>query len=201
MNFMLDPNVAYVMLAVGLVLILLAIVTPGTGILEVGALFTLVLAGYTVYYLSFNLWALIILVSSLVPFVFAIRKPKREIYLALSILMLIVGSVYLFPSSGFRPAVNPWLAAVVSILSGGFVWFVILKTIQAMHSRPSHDLSALIGQAGEAKSAIHIEGSVQVAGELWTARSEKSIPAESHIRVVGREGFVLVVERDDQSAK
>ncbi len=106
MNFMLDPNVAYVMLAVGLVLILLAIVTPGTGILEVGALFTLVLAGYTVYYLSFNLWALIILVSSLVPFVFAIRKPKREIYLALSILMLTVGSVYLFPSSGFRPA-NP----------------------------------------------------------------------------------------------
>ncbi len=201
MNLFLDPNIAYVILVLGSILILLAIVSPGSGILEIGALFTLVLAGYAVYYLSFNLWALIILVLSLIPFVFAIRKPKRAIYLAISILMMTVGSVYLFPSSGFRPAVNPWLAMSVSILAGVFVWFVIMKTIQAMHARPSHDLSTLIGQTGEAKSAIYSEGSVQVAGELWTARSKKTIPAGSHVRVVAREGFILVVERDNQLVK
>ena len=201
MNLLLDPNVAYVLLVLGFILTLLAVVTPGTGMLEIGAFFTLVLAGYAVYYLSFNLWALIILLLSLAPFVYAMRKPKREVFLAISILMLITGSVYLFPSTGLRPAVNPWLAAFVSVLAGGFVWFAIRKTIQAIHSRPYHDLSALVGKIGEAKTLIHMEGSAQVAGELWSVRSEKPIPAGSRVRVAGRDGFILVVERDDRPLK
>jgi membrane-bound ClpP family serine protease len=40
-----------------------------------------------------------------------------------------------------------------------------------------------------------------VAGELWSARSEKPVPAGSYVHVIRREGFVLVVERDDQSKK
>ena len=35
------------------------------------------------------------------------------------------------------------------------------------------DLSALVGQMGEAKTRVHKEGSVQVDGELWSARSQK----------------------------
>ena len=57
-------------------------------------------------------------------------------------------------------------------------------------------LSVLIGAVGEAKSDVHHEGSVQVNKELWTARSEELIEAGSQIRVVGREGFVLVVEKN-----
>jgi membrane protein implicated in regulation of membrane protease activity len=38
---------------------------------------------------------------------------------------------------------------------------------------------------------------VQAAGELWTARSEKAIPAGTPVRVIGREGFVLVVEKSE----
>ena len=34
-------------------------------------------------------------------------------------------------------------------------------------------------------------------GEMWSARSDKAIPAGSPIRVVRREGFILVVEKDD----
>ncbi|MGZ9165580.1 MAG: NfeD family protein [Anaerolineales bacterium] len=37
---------------------------------------------------------------------------------------------------------------------------------------------------------------MQVAGELWSARSEKPIAAGNSIRVVKREGFVLIVEKD-----
>jgi len=40
-----------------------------------------------------------------------------------------------------------------------------------------------------------------VAGELWSARSEKPIPAGSEVHVIRREGFILIVERDDQSKK
>jgi membrane-bound serine protease (ClpP class) len=198
MNFLLEPNLAYVLLVIGSVLLLLSIVTPGTGLLEIGALFLLALAGYAVYNLGFNLWALIVLVLSIFPFVYAMRRPRRELALALSILGVTLGSVYLFEGEDFVPAVNPILAIVVSLLAAGFLWLVVRKTIAAHLMQPSHDLGALLGQFGEAKTAVHEEGSAQVAGELWSVRSEKTIPAGSRVRVVGREGFILVVELDDQ---
>jgi membrane-bound ClpP family serine protease len=68
--------------------------------------------------------------------------------------------------------------------------------MQAAFTRPSHDLNALVGQVGEAKTKIGDEGSVQVAGELWTARSEKPIKPGTAVRVVRRDGFVLIVEKD-----
>ena len=195
MDFLLNPNIAYLFLLAGVLLSMLALVTPGTGILEVGAFFCLAAAGYAVYTMSINLWALIVLVLSLIPFIYAIRKPKRELYLGLSILGLIVGSVFLFATDGWRPAVNPAVAFVASVLFAGFVWIAITKTLQATYSLPSHDLSGLVGQIGEAKTRIHAEGSVQVSGELWSATSEKSIPAGSAVKVLAREGFVLLVEK------
>jgi membrane-bound serine protease (ClpP class) len=195
LDFLLNPNVAYLFLLAGILLGLMAIITPGTGYFEVGALFCVALAGYAVYNLSFNIWALIVLILSIIPFVFAIQKPKRERYLALSILGLVVGSVFLYATDGWQPAVNPMLALVSSVLYAGFIWIAVRKTLQAAHARPSHDLSVLVGQMGEAKTRIYKEGSVQVNGELWTARSDKSIPSGSTIKVVAREGFVLVVEK------
>ena len=199
MDFLLDPNVAYLILLAGVLLGLMALVTPGTGIFEVGAFFCLALAGYAVYNLSFNLWALIVLVLSVVPFVYAVQKPKREWFLALSILGLVLGSIFLFATDGWQPAVNWGVALISSVLYAGFIWIAVQKSMQAAYTRPTHDLSLLVGQIGEAKTRIHTEGSVQVAGELWSARSEKSIPNGSPVKVVGREGFVLVVERATDS--
>jgi len=201
MDILLNPNVAYLLLVTGSTLLMMAIVTPGTNVLEAGAVLLLFLAGYTVYRLGFNLWALTVLILSLVPFVYAIRKPKREIFLAVSLLGAIIGSVYLFPSTGFLPAVNPALAAVVSLLSTGFLWLVVRKGIQAHHARPLQDLGNLIGLTGLAKTPIHTDGSVQVASELWSARSLKPIAAGKRVRVVARERFVLIVEADDQTNK
>jgi len=197
MEILLNPNVAYILLVVGSVLLMMAIVTPGTHVLEGGALLLLILAGYGIYNLGFNLWALIVLILSLAPFIYSIQKPKREPFLALSLLGLVVGSVYLFPSHGFLPAVDPFIATGVSLLAAGFTWLVVRKGIQAHHARPLQDLEKLIGQVGQAKTEVREAGSVQVASELWSARSVKPIPAGSRVRVVGREGFTLVVERDE----
>jgi membrane-bound serine protease (ClpP class) len=195
MDFLLDPNIAYLFLLAGVLLGLMAIIAPGTGLLEVGAFFCIALAGYAIYNLSFNLWALIVLALSVIPFLYAIRKPKREWFLALAILGLVVGSVFLFATNGWQPAVNPILALVSSVLYAGFLWIAIQKALQASYARPTHDLSTLVGQIGEAKTRIHAEGSVQIAGELWSARSDKVIPSGSFVRVVARDGFILIVEK------
>lgn len=198
MDFLLEPNIAYLILLSGVLLGLMAIVTPGTGLFEVGAFFCLALAGYAVYNLSFNWWALIVLILSIVPFIYAIQKPKRELYLGISILLLVVGSVFLFAVDGWKPAVNPFVALAASGLMSAFLWIAVRKAAQAAGTRPTHDLEVLVGSTGEAKTKVHEDGSVYVAGEMWSAKSDSPIPAGNPIRVVRREGFVLVVEKDNQ---
>jgi membrane-bound serine protease (ClpP class) len=195
MDFLLDPNVAYLILLGAVLLAMMSLAAPGTGLFEIGAFFCILLAGYSIYQLSFNWWALILLGLSIVPFVYAIQKPKRELYLALSILLLVVGSVFIFPRRGDQAVVNPLVAVVASALVAGFLWIAVRKSMEAAGVRPSHNLDELIGKIGEARTKIEEEGSVQVNGELWSARSEKTIPAGSSIRVLRREGFVLIVEK------
>jgi membrane-bound serine protease (ClpP class) len=196
MEILINPNIAYVLLVSGTLLLIMAIFSPGTGILELGALFLLLLAGWEIYNLPFNPWALVIWLVGVIPFIIAVRQSKKLIYLGIAIASMIVGSLFLFQGDPpWSPAVNPLLAVVVSILSGLFLWFATIKVIEADKRRPAHDTEKLIGMLGEAKSDIENEGSVQVDGELWSARSDIYIPIGSKIRVINREGFVLIVEQ------
>ena len=195
MDFLLDPNIAYLILLGAVLLAMMALASPGTGLFEIGAFFLIALAGYAIYRLSFNWWAMLLLALGIVPFVYALQKPRREPFLALSIVLLIVGSVFMFPRTAERPVVNPLVAILGSGSVAVLLWFAVRKAVEATTAKPSHDLTGLIGQTGEARTRINDEGSVLVAGELWSARSEKPIPAGSPIRVIRREGFVLIVEK------
>ncbi|HSM71866.1 MAG TPA: hypothetical protein VK851_09995, partial [Anaerolineales bacterium] len=164
MDFLLDPNIAYLFLLGGVLLAMLALATPGTGFFELGAFFCIALAGYAIYNLSFNWWALLLISLSVVPFFYSIQKPKREMYLGISILLLAVGSIFFFTTETGGPAVNLFVALSASALVSGFLWVAVGKSIQAAHARPAHDLDALVGQIGETKTKVHDEGSVQVDG-------------------------------------
>ncbi len=193
-NPLMDPNVAYVLLVIGMLLGVLALFSPGTGLLEIGALFMLVLAGIGVINLSINIWALAILLIGVVPFIFALRKTRRWPFLVLMLASLVVGSVFLFRKEQGGPAVNVWLALVTSTLAVAILWVVGRKGLEAITRRPDIDLSKLLGAVGEAKSDIYKDGTVYVGGEEWTAHSAVRIPAGSKVRVVAREGLFLQVE-------
>jgi len=199
MEILFDPNIAYILLAGGIIFTIMAILNPGTGLLEIGALFTLLAAGVSVYGLAdqnmINWWSLLIILAGIIFFIISVRKPKQPSYLIISIVFIIIGSVYLFRSEDwYLPSVNPFLAFIVSALSGTFFWIMTSKVLETKSMMPTHDLQSLIGVTGEAKSYIHKDGSVQVSGELWTARSEEPIQNGTEVRVVGREGFILLVE-------
>ncbi len=194
LDLLLDPNIAYILLVFGSMLLILAALHPGSGIFELGAVFMLLLAGWGIYNLSFNGWALGLLLIGFIAFLFSVRPPGKRLLLGMSILALVVGSSFLFHGEGWQPAVNPWLALVLSTISAGSFWLIATKVLQAASMRPTHDLGQLIGEIGEAKTDVLTEGSVQVAGELWTARSDTFIPDGSRIHVIGRDGFILLVE-------
>ena len=197
MEFLIDANVSYVLLILGFLFAILALFSPGTGIMEVGALIALVLAGYGIINLPLNTWALAILAFSLIPFGLAVRARKgrtRLLFLSGSVLAFLVGSALLFPWNGLQPGVSPVLIALLSTLALGLAWLMATKSVEAIDARPSFDLDRLVGMTGEASSDIRSEGTVYVNGETWSAHSKTFIPAGSPVRVVRRDGFTLEVE-------
>ncbi|MEN6435919.1 MAG: NfeD family protein [Anaerolineaceae bacterium] len=194
MNFILDPNVAYLLLIIGFFLAILALFSPGTGVLEIGALFMIVMAGYSIYNLPINWWALVILIIGVFPFLLALRKSKNWIFLGLALLSFMVGSIFLFkPETGII-AVHPVLVVLVSVIIIPLVWLIVKRGLEAIGRTPVHNLEKLIGAIGEARSDILAEGTIHINGEEWSARSNSPIRAGSKIRVVNREGLILVVE-------
>jgi membrane-bound serine protease (ClpP class) len=195
MEILINPNVAYLILVVGVVLTIMALFAPGTGILEVSALFVLLLAGWEMTQLPINLWALVLLVLGVIPFIFAVRKSRNIVYLVVALIAFVIGSAYLFQGkTWYQPGVNIFLAIIVSVLASGFIWFAATKVLESEKLRPRHDLAKIIGETGEAKTDIHEEGSVQIGSELWSARSNVLIYEGSKVRVVKRDGFILEVE-------
>lgn len=196
MESIIDPNIAYLLLVGGFVLLIAALFSPGTGLLELGALVALLLGGLELVRLApqVNWWALALLVLGVIPFIIAVRRSRNLRYLVIAIVAFIIGSAFLFQGAAWwQPGVEPILAVVVSILAAGFLWIATTKVLEADAVRPRHDLSVLIGSLGEAKTKINDEGSVQVRGELWSAHSTTPIPNGADIRVIGREGFILEV--------
>ena len=202
MDFLLTPNFSYLLIVGGFLLAILALTAPGTGVIEAAAILTFLVGGYGALSQSINWWALVLLVLGVIPFVFAVRKSGKIVYLVISIAALVIGSTYIFnPGVWWKPGVNPILALVVSILAGGFVWIVVRKTLAAIAIKPHNKLEELIGASGDAQTDINsVEGTVYVAGENWSARSPQLIPANTRIRVVSREGFILGVEEASSSA-
>lgn len=193
-DFFLNPNLAYLLLVAGVMLGVMALLTPGTGFFEIGALFALALAGWQVYHLPVNAWALGVLALGVALFLLAVRRSGNLAFLGMAILAMWVGSSFLFRGEGWLPAVSPVLAVIVSALSGGFLWLITVKTLEVEKIAPVHDLSTLVGSVGITRTAVHTEGTVLAAGEEWSAQSHTPLPAGANVRVTGREGFLLWVE-------
>jgi membrane-bound serine protease (ClpP class) len=201
MDTLMNPNLGYLLLMTSVLLAVMAVITPGTGFFELGALMTLLLTGWFVYNLPVNYWALIFLAGGVVLFILVLLERHRPIsrrfdyLLVASLVFIFVGTAGLFKKEeSWLPGAHPLLILVATVLEGGYLWIATRKTIEAFLTPPLQDLARLVGMLGEAKTEVSTEGSVQVDGELWSARSQAPIPTGSQVRVTGREGFILEVE-------
>jgi len=199
MNVLLDPNFAYLLLMSGLFLAFLALLAPGTGLLELGALLMLVIAGYSLFNLEMVLWPLGVLLVGIFALLIALRLSRQKVvlqyvFLLLAIVSMVIGSIFLLRQPDGTIAINPALAVVVSVIVVGLLWVIGTRSIEAINRPVSTNLDRLVGKVGQARSRISNEGSVYVGGEVWTARSQVEIPEGSKVRVVSREGLVLTVE-------
>jgi len=193
MEFLLDPNVAFVVLAAAFFMVIFALLTPGTGFLEILALALLALVGYSVANLAVNAWAIVLLLAGVVLVLIALRRCWKWYFLAGSIVCVIIGLLFVYQGAGSLLAMDTLLAMLLSLGMGVFIWIVGRNTSAAFNLSPSSDPDQVIGMTGKALTEVAAKGSVYVDGENWSATAENRIPKGSPIIVLERSGLVLKV--------
>jgi len=194
MDILFNPNVAYLVLVIGFLIAILALVTPGTGILELVAFGLLFIAGWQMTRLSFNWVALGLLLVGIGLFLVAVRMRNRWYGIAASFLAITLGSTFLFVEKGWKPAVDPILAVVINLLMVGFFWIVFRRGWEAIKSKPLNKLTSTVNSIGVTRTRVHKEGSVYLNGELWSACSKDPIAENIKVKVISRNGYILEVK-------
>ncbi len=197
MEFLINPTVTYLLIVTTVMLLSLTIIDNTFAASKYGMILCLVAAGYELFYLEVNPWAFLVVALSPLLFRLAIRQtPAHLSPVAIAILMLALGSFYLFLDENGRPAVNYGLVGFVSTMCGVVIWITIERMRNAEGVRLSNYSDSVIGLIGKARTDIeaHSAGSVLVEGELWQACSKKPIPAGSTVRILRQIGFWLTVK-------
>lgn len=202
MEFLFNPNVAYVFVVAAVMLLLTTSLNPKPVMLKIGTVLCLGVALYEILHLEANIWALLVAALSALPFIAGIRQTRPHLFFAaLAILLLTIGAFFLFTDQNGRPSVEPTLAGLVSVFCGEFIWIAIRSKTSLETTRINNDPDSLIGIVGEARTEIYETGSVRVDGDLWLAHSEKLIPAGSMVRILRRDGLMLIVKKVERLTK
>jgi membrane-bound serine protease (ClpP class) len=194
-----SPSVAYLMLLVGLLLVILEFFTAGIGIAAACGAVTLVLASYGLGVLPFRGWALLLIGVGLFGFCVDLQAGVPRVWTAVGTLALIVGSLALYHG------VHISLLALVAGALGTPLFMVagMPAMVRARFSTSTIGRQSLVGEMGVALAAVEPEGTVQVRGAPWRARTNRATPiaAGDAIRVVSIDGLLLEVEPETGGAR
>ncbi len=131
MDASLLANLIFLAMTATVWLTVMALVTPGTGVLELLALMAFAASIFGIMMLPINLWALPLILAGTVFFGMSIWRWQRGLWLALSAVAFSVGSMFLFRVSDRVLAVDPLLGIGTSLLTLTFFWLVVRKSLLA----------------------------------------------------------------------
>jgi len=199
MEFLINPNIAYLSIVGAVAFVMLTFATPRSRLPIVGFVICLAIAWYEISQLKAEPWSLIIAVLSPIPFYIAIRTSRLHFpLLLLSLLMITIGAYFIFTDQTGTPTVSLILVEGVTLLSALFAWGVYNRQKQKQNAS---DPSSVVGLLGEARTEIYTDGQVLVEGELWLAQSKTPIPAGSTVRVLRCDGATLTVQKVERLDK
>jgi membrane-bound serine protease (ClpP class) len=196
-----DPNIVFLLIAVGVQAVLIEISAPGGWVAGFIGVVCLALGIYGLGILPVNWFGLVFIITAFVLFFLEVKVPSFGALTVVGLASFIVGALVLFNSASTPSFLRVSIPLVVGtgIATAAFFMTIVTFAIRAQLKQPEVGKEALVGRSGRTRSELSPEGMVHVAGELWTAVSSdgKVIPEETGIRVVGVDGLRLKVERED----
>ena len=186
-----DPNIAYILMMIGLAGLYFELAHPGAVFPGVIGAISLILAFYSFQTLPVNYAGLLLIALAIIFFIAEIKVASYGILSLGGIVSLTLGSIMLFEDVG----VSLRLMAPTIVLIGGF--FVIVSTLafRAYHSKPQSGVEGLIGEVGVVQKPIDPEGLVFVHGEYWRAVSSEKLEPGEMVAVEEVTGLLLKVRK------
>lgn len=191
------PNIAYILLILGIYGILAEFSTPGIGFPGVVGSICLILAFFALNTLPINLAGLLLIALSVALFILELSIQSGGILALGSVTSFTLGSFMLIRSSSQFLKISPYIIISAGIFTLLFFSFVLFYGLKIQFSKPKTGSEGIIGMIGYAKTDIKPEGEVFVKGERWQAISYKNqqINKEDKIEVVGIKNLKLIVKK------
>lgn len=194
-DFLLNPNIVFLLLVFGLLAILIEIIDLALGIIGVFGVIALSLGIYGILNLEVNGAGLLFILGGLICFVLEHRTRKRLIFTLSGLALFILGSLIMFNTTSVEQVSVPLVVTASTGMAAIFYWVSLTFSHTDQHIEVGMD--TLVGRTGEARTDIDPQGTVQVAGELWTAECDTGfLAAGEGIIVIRTEGIRLFVRRN-----
>jgi membrane-bound serine protease (ClpP class) len=192
--YIMDPNVAFILLAIGAFALYAEFnhpgaVLPGT----VGVVFIL-LAIFALNLLPTRFAAVVLILASFVLFALEAKFASHGVLGIGGIVTMTLGALLLVDAPIPEMRVHLPTALAVSIPLGLITVFLMNIALKARHNKVVTGAQGLVGETGVAQSALAPEGKVFVHGELWDAVSSSPVTAGQPIIVRKVDGLLLRVD-------
>jgi membrane-bound serine protease (ClpP class) len=188
------PNIAYLLMLLGLVGIYFELSHPGAILPGVLGGVALLLALFALSVLPVNYVGVLLILLGISFFVLEVKVASYGLLTVAGLVSFIFGSLMLIRSP--FPALRVGLAVVLpTALAVAFVViFLLARVLRSYRRQPLTGAKGLVGEFGEAAVALEPSGKVFVHGEYWEAISRAPIPKGARVRVVKVVGLLLEVE-------
>lgn len=187
-----SPPAAYLLLLIGLALIVFELYTAGVGVAGLVGAGAFVLSCYGLSVLPARPWGIGLLVFSIFAFTIDVQTGVPRVWTGIGVVALVAGSLTLYDGVDMS-----WITLLVGVL--GVPLFMIAgmpAMVRTRFSTPTIGREWMIGELGEAVTAVDPDGVVRVRGALWRARTNRATPLTEAdaVRVVEVDGLLLEVE-------
>ena len=200
LGWLVNPNIALLLLVGGALLIYVEFNTPGT--IVPGALGTLMflLGIFALDLLPIRFTAVLLLLAAFVLMLLEAKFGGHGVLAVTGIVCLAFGMLTLVAAPIPEMRVNPWVAAGAAVGFGSITAFLVRIAMRARRQKAKLGADALVGSEASAMEELAPEGHVLVEGEIWRAVASEPVPAGTKLRVVGHEQYILRVAPAESDA-
>ncbi len=190
-----DPNVAYLLMLLGIFGIFFELVNPGVILPGVLGGISIILAFFSFQLLPVNYAGVLLILFALVLFVLEVKVVSFGMLTVGGILSLVLGSLMFFNSA------DPYYRVSLSLIFGmtGIIVliFVVLLgfAVRIRMRKVTTGIEGLIGEVGVAGTDLAPEGKIMIHGEIWSAVSTETIKSGEKVKVTEADGLSLKVKR------
>ena len=179
-----NPNLAYILLMLGLLGLYFEFSNPGAILPGVLGGISLLLAIFSFQILPINYVGLILILLAIGLFILEIKIQSYGILSVGGIIAMVIGSIMLIDAP--IPELRPSLKFIIPVAVGlSLIFlFLIFIAVRALANRVHTGKEGLIGEIGVAQSDLSPRGKVFVHGELWNAEADQEIPKGEEVQVV-----------------